>query len=132
MCFVVYLSHLRLPARLPRSLRPPPLPSFPAEKVCQLSYARIQGKDALTTHFQNSMLLLQEDKNFRPVLFNSETGEPEEFPIQARPRRGSRSSMDWPKTGRKSGGGPARASADGMGPPGMRREVRSSCCVMWG
>jgi len=68
---------------------------FNSEKICQISYARIQGKEALITHFQNSMLLVQEDKSFRPVLFNSATGEPEEFPVPTRSARCSRSSVDW-------------------------------------
>ncbi len=39
-------------------------------QVCQISYARIQGKLAMVQHFQNSSLL-QEDKRCRPVLFHS-------------------------------------------------------------
>ncbi len=38
--------------------------------MCQISYARIQGKQAMVQHFQNSSLL-QEDKRCRPVLFHS-------------------------------------------------------------
>ncbi|KAK1258833.1 Protein MEI2-like 2 [Acorus gramineus] len=47
---------------------------FNSEKVASLAYARIQGKDALVTHFQNSSLM-NEDKRCRPILFNSEGPE---------------------------------------------------------
>lgn len=61
---------------------------FNSEKVCQVSYARIQGRDGLISHFQNSSLLFEE-QNYRPLLF-SPTGEEEEFPVgpYARKRRG--------------------------------------------
>ncbi|OVA07512.1 RNA recognition motif domain [Macleaya cordata] len=58
---------------------------FNSEKVASLAYARIQGKAALVTHFQNSSLM-NEDKRCRPILFHSEgteTGDqiiPEGFP----------------------------------------------------
>ncbi|KAJ6838568.1 protein MEI2-like 2 isoform X1 [Iris pallida] len=54
---------------------------FNSEKVASLAYARIQGKSALVTHFQNSSLM-NEDKRCRPILFNSqgpETGDQETF-----------------------------------------------------
>ncbi|KAK6917952.1 RNA recognition motif domain [Dillenia turbinata] len=44
---------------------------FNSEKVASLAYARIQGKAALITHFQNSGLM-NEDKRCRPILFQSE------------------------------------------------------------
>uniref|UniRef100_A0A7N0T4B8 RRM domain-containing protein n=1 Tax=Kalanchoe fedtschenkoi TaxID=63787 RepID=A0A7N0T4B8_KALFE len=47
---------------------------FNSEKVASLAYARIQGKSALVTHFQNSSLM-NEDKRCRPIVFNS--GGPE-------------------------------------------------------
>lgn len=43
---------------------------FNSEKVASLAYARIQGKMALVTHFQNSSLM-NEDKRCRPILFHS-------------------------------------------------------------
>ncbi|XP_077252397.1 protein MEI2-like 2 isoform X2 [Tasmannia lanceolata] len=55
---------------------------FNSEKVASLAYARIQGKAALVTHFQNSSLM-NEDKRCRPILFHSEvpeTGDQEPFP----------------------------------------------------
>ncbi|KAI4306018.1 hypothetical protein L6164_029335 [Bauhinia variegata] len=47
---------------------------FNSEKVALLAYARIQGKAALVTHFQNSSLM-NEDKRCRPILFHSEGQE---------------------------------------------------------
>ncbi|KAJ6405545.1 hypothetical protein OIU84_013497 [Salix udensis] len=47
---------------------------FNSEKVASLAYARIQGKGALVTHFQNSSLM-NEDKRCRPILFHSEGQE---------------------------------------------------------
>ncbi|KAK2642720.1 hypothetical protein Ddye_024483 [Dipteronia dyeriana] len=44
---------------------------FNSEKVASLAYARIQGKTALVTHFQNSSLM-NEDKRCRPILFHSD------------------------------------------------------------
>lgn len=44
---------------------------FNSEKVASLAYARIQGKAALVTHFQNSSLM-NEDKRCRPILFHSD------------------------------------------------------------
>lgn len=44
---------------------------FNSEKVASLAYARIQGKAALVSHFQNSSLM-NEDKRCRPILFHSE------------------------------------------------------------
>jgi protein phosphatase 1 regulatory subunit 42 len=63
---------------------------FNSEKVCNISYGRIQGRAALISHFQNSSLM-HEDKRCRPVLFISEgpdAGEPEPFPmgVHVRPR----------------------------------------------
>ncbi|XP_031490111.1 protein MEI2-like 2 isoform X2 [Nymphaea colorata] len=47
---------------------------FNSEKVASLAYARIQGKAALITHFQNSSLM-NEDKRCRPIVFHSEGSE---------------------------------------------------------
>ncbi|XP_068664968.1 protein MEI2-like 2 isoform X2 [Aristolochia californica] len=54
---------------------------FNSEKVASLAYARIQGKAALVTHFQNSSLM-NEDKRCRPILFHSEGAEAGEQIIQ--------------------------------------------------
>ena len=56
---------------------------FNSEKVCHISYARIQGKNALVTHFQNSSLM-HEDKRCRPILFHidgPQAGDQEPFPV---------------------------------------------------
>ncbi|KAI3437525.1 uncharacterized protein J3R85_005297 [Psidium guajava] len=44
---------------------------FNSEKVASLAYARIQGKAAFVTHFENSSLM-NEDKRCRPIVFHSE------------------------------------------------------------
>ena len=44
---------------------------FNSEKVCNISYARIQGKSSLIHHFSNSSLL-HEDKRCRPIIFRSD------------------------------------------------------------
>jgi len=62
---------------------------FNSEKVCQITYARIQGKSALIAHFQNSSLMC-EDKKCRPIIFHSEgpfQGEQEPFPVGTCVRR---------------------------------------------
>ena len=47
---------------------------FNSEKICELTFARIQGKSNLVSHFQNSSLM-QEDKWFRPLILDqSPTG----------------------------------------------------------
>ncbi|KAJ3694218.1 hypothetical protein LUZ60_009698 [Juncus effusus] len=56
---------------------------FNSEKVASLAYARIQGRTALISHFQNSSLM-NEDKRCRPILFHSqgpEAGNREPFPL---------------------------------------------------
>ncbi len=60
---------------------------FNSEKVCEICYARIQGKNALIAHFQNSSLM-HEDPKCRPVILSN--GKPEEFPVgtNVRTRRG--------------------------------------------
>ncbi|KAL7129164.1 hypothetical protein ABFS83_13G045600 [Erythranthe nasuta] len=55
---------------------------FNSEKVAFLAYARIQGKIALISHFQNSSLM-NEDKRCRPIVIQSEgqdTADLEHFP----------------------------------------------------
>ncbi|XP_034590568.1 protein MEI2-like 2 isoform X1 [Setaria viridis] len=56
---------------------------FNSEKVASLAYARIQGRTALISHFQNSSLM-NEDKRCRPILFHPnglESGNQDAFPI---------------------------------------------------
>jgi len=68
---------------------------FNSEKVCNITYARIQGKIALIQHFQNSSLMC-EDKKCRPIIFQT-TGEQEPFPVGPNfgRRRNSDSSPSW-------------------------------------
>ncbi|XP_041994320.1 protein MEI2-like 5 [Salvia splendens] len=51
---------------------------FNSEKVASLAYARIQGKVALVSHFQNSSLM-NEDKRCRPILFQYEGQESDDM-----------------------------------------------------
>ena len=68
----------------------PTLPcAMPCVQVCELAYARIQGKQCLITHFQNSSLMT-EDKKCRPLIFFSEgpnQGTYEPFPVGPNVRR---------------------------------------------
>ena len=60
--------------------------NFNSDKVCSISYARIQGKAAMISRFQNSSLL-EKDDEYRPLLFYSEgvnKGKPEPFPAANR------------------------------------------------
>jgi hypothetical protein len=57
--------------------------NFNSEKVCALSYARIQGKAAMIARFQNSSLMDKDDE-YQPLIFKSDgedKGMPEPFPI---------------------------------------------------
>lgn len=56
---------------------------FNSEKVCNIAYARIQGKESLISHFQNSSLMC-EDKKCRPIIFHSNgpnMGQQAPFPV---------------------------------------------------
>ncbi|XP_047334385.1 protein MEI2-like 5 [Impatiens glandulifera] len=55
---------------------------FNSEKVASLAYARIQGKTALVSHFQNSSLM-NEDKHCRPILFQSEAQGTDQEPLNS-------------------------------------------------
>lgn len=62
---------------------------FNSEKVCQIRYARIQGKDTMVEHFKNSSLMF-EDPKCRPLIFKSDgLGIPQPFPVgpYVKPRR---------------------------------------------
>jgi RNA recognition motif-containing protein len=70
---------------------------FNSEKVCQITYARIQGKNAMVEHFKNSSLMF-EDAKCRPLLFYSDgeqAGTAEPFPSPTgRPRPSRRESVE--------------------------------------
>mmetsp|Transcript_26875 Transcript_26875/g.25736 ORF Transcript_26875/g.25736 Transcript_26875/m.25736 type:complete len:982 (-) Transcript_26875:339-3284(-) len=60
--------------------------SFNSEKVCAITFARIQGKGSMVSRFQNSSLL-EKDDEYRPLLFFSsgpDRGKPEPFPSTSR------------------------------------------------
>jgi len=55
---------------------------FNSEKVCRITFARIQGKAAFIDHFRNSSLMY-EDQACRPLIFHSSgpsIGQLESFP----------------------------------------------------
>jgi hypothetical protein len=41
---------------------------FNSEKICEIKYARIQGREALIQHFQYSSVMNQSDKKLKPVI----------------------------------------------------------------
>ena len=41
---------------------------FNSEKICAIKYARIQGREALIKHFQNSSVMNQNDVKLKPLL----------------------------------------------------------------
>jgi len=56
--------------------------NFNSEKVCAITYARIQGKASMISRFQNSSLM-EKDGEYRPLLFHSagpDKGRAEPFP----------------------------------------------------
>lgn len=61
---------------------------FNSDKVCEIAYARIQGKQQLINHFSNSSLM-NEDPKCRPVVFSAD-GTIQDFPVgmHVRTRRG--------------------------------------------
>ncbi|GAA5940693.1 uncharacterized protein JCM15063_006328 [Sporobolomyces koalae] len=67
-----------------------------SDKLCVLSFANIQGKDALINHFKNSSVLDQ-DESRRPKLFvtsGPNAGQPEKFPMCDDPVRKMRSALN--------------------------------------
>jgi hypothetical protein len=81
---------------------------FNSEKVCAVTYARIQGKAALISRFQNSSLLDRED-SYRPLLFYSVghplSGHPEPFPVPSGHAQGGGGYMGGGHGGGGGGGG---------------------------
>ena len=60
--------------------------NFNSEKICSITFARIQGRQAMISRFQNSSLLEKHD-DYRPLLFFSsgpDRGNPEPFPLSIR------------------------------------------------
>lgn len=55
---------------------------FNSDKICEITYARIQGKSGMLKRFQNSALL-EKDAEYRPIVFISHgpnKGKRENFP----------------------------------------------------
>lgn len=42
---------------------------FKSKKICAITYARIQGRNALIQHFQSSSVMSQEDAKIKPLIF---------------------------------------------------------------
>jgi hypothetical protein len=69
--------------------------NFNSEKVCAVTFARIQGKSAMVSRFQNSSLL-EKQSEYKPLLFytsGTNRGHPEPFPVAVLP---TRSDGDFP------------------------------------
>ncbi|GJN92514.1 hypothetical protein Rhopal_005544-T1 [Rhodotorula paludigena] len=72
-----------------------------SDKLCVMSYANIQGKASLISHFRNSSVLDQ-DESRRPKLFvtsGPRAGEPEAFPACDDPIRKARSAANASNVG---------------------------------
>ncbi|KAI9079639.1 hypothetical protein K1719_038260 [Acacia pycnantha] len=103
---------------------------FNSEKVASLAYARIQGKTALISHFQNSSLM-NEDKRCRPILFHTDgpnAGDPEPFPMGAniRMRPGKSRSSGNNEENRSQGSPSTLASGEGSNTNGTDSLLSSS------
>mmetsp|Transcript_70665 Transcript_70665/g.166602 ORF Transcript_70665/g.166602 Transcript_70665/m.166602 type:complete len:308 (+) Transcript_70665:93-1016(+) len=57
---------------------------FNSDKVCELSYARIQGKAGLVSHFRNSRLMFKQEK-YRPMVFDSQGARIKSIPFPSSP-----------------------------------------------
>lgn len=83
-CFINFLSTSSIPAFV-ETFHGQRWKSFNSEKVCAVSFARIQGKQAMIARFQNSSLMDKVDE-YKPLLFYSSganIGKPEPFPTVA-------------------------------------------------
>jgi len=49
---------------------------FNSEKICEITYGRIQGKSALVDHFEQSNLWYQNDRKVRPLILSVPTPNP--------------------------------------------------------
>eukprot|EP00957_Ditylum_brightwellii_P013091 989201-Ditylum_brightwellii.AAC.1 len=68
--------------------------NFNSDKICDTTYARIQGKEGMLRRFENSALM-EKDDEYRPLVFVShgiDKGKREEFPMASnnRPHSGSK------------------------------------------
>ena len=98
-------SPSRKPASEPNGLKPAPSRfwkgeqvligrnRFHSDKICDISYANIQGKESLIEKFRNSCVM-DEDPSYRPKIFHSSgplMGQEQEFPEPNNTRRKLRS-----------------------------------------
>jgi len=91
---------------------------FNSEKVCNIAYARIQGKDNLIAHFQNSSLM-SEDKKCRPIIFHStgpKMGQQAPFPVGSNVRSRGKEEKRISQSG------------DRVKPEAVKRRSRSYSC----
>jgi hypothetical protein len=87
-CFVNFLDVSYIPAFV-ADFHGQKWKSFNSEKVCAVTFARIQGKQAMISRFQNSSLL-DKDEEYKPLLFHSNgtnIGKPEPFPASTKQRQ---------------------------------------------
>jgi hypothetical protein len=86
--FINFISHLSVPAFYCK-FNGKKWKTFNSEKVCAVSFARIQGKASMISRFQNSSLMEKEEQ-YRPLLFFSDgknMGKEEPFPTGNKVRR---------------------------------------------
>lgn len=68
---------------------------FNSDKICDITYARIQGKAAMTKRFQNSALM-EKDDEYKPLVFASrgpDKGKREDFPVAEQAQQGRSSGV---------------------------------------
>jgi len=70
---------------------------FNSDKICNITYARIQGKAALLKRFEHSAVLMEKDEDYRPLVFVSygpNKGQREKFPTSISTSQRGSSSLD--------------------------------------
>lgn len=110
-CFVNFLDTSYIPAFV-ESFHGHRWRSFNSEKVCAVTFARIQGKQAMIARFQNSSLL-EKDDEYKPLLFYSQgpdIGQPEPFPVNL-----AKSNNNNPRQGHYAGGGGSSSGQEDFG-----------------
>jgi len=55
---------------------------FKSDKICELAYAKIQGRTELINHFEKSSIMKATDENKKPMLFNPVVIPRIELPIK--------------------------------------------------
>jgi len=101
--------------------------SFNSEKICAVSFARIQGKQAMIARFQNSSLL-EKDDEYRPLLFYSsgpDRGKPEPFPLGSTSAAVSRSRQQQ-QNGFQTGTAHSTGSGESAGAVGHNNVYNSN------